>query len=145
MAVEWSGWRRFGVFNLVGLAGFAIQIAVLSALTRIWGWPAALATMVAVEAAVLHNFAGHTRWTWADRPARDSVTRLRRLAAYQGTQAITLAANVALTHLLIHVSPMPVEIANIVAVVALSGVNFLTARAVVFRPTDVTLHAAIPR
>ena len=60
-------WRRIGRFNVVGLGGFLLQLGTLALLTRVFGWHYAAATAVAIEAAILHNFIGHSRWTWADR------------------------------------------------------------------------------
>ena len=73
-----SGLRRWCVFNGIGLAGAAVQLAVLWMLlaARVHYLPA---TLLAVEAALLHNFLWHERWTWSDRPAAGH--RHRRPAA----------------------------------------------------------------
>ena len=60
--------RRWGVFNLVGLGGFLLQIGAIGVLTRGFGWSPFAATALALELAALHNFIGHSRWTWADAP-----------------------------------------------------------------------------
>ena len=59
-----SGLRRWCVFNGIGLAGAAVQLAVLWMLlaARVHYLPA---TILAVEAALLHNFLWHERWTWS--------------------------------------------------------------------------------
>ena len=51
----------------MGLIGFALQLGVLALLLRL-GLHYLAATALAVELAVLHNFAWHERWTWRDRP-----------------------------------------------------------------------------
>ena len=58
-------WLRF---NAVGIAGAVVQVASLWFLTYsgvhyLW------ATALSVEAALLHNFWWHTRWTWKGRDA----------------------------------------------------------------------------
>ncbi len=53
---------RAATFAGIGLIGFGVQLATL-ALLVLAGWPYLVATCVAVEAAVLHNFAWHERWT----------------------------------------------------------------------------------
>ena len=58
--------RRWGVFNAVGLGGFALQIGAIALLTRHFGWPPFVATAVALELAAIQNFVGHSRWTWGD-------------------------------------------------------------------------------
>ena len=64
-------------FNAVGALGAAIQLGALSVL-RGWlhcGYP--IATALAVEAAVLHNFVWHERWTWQDRTGSGSALHTR--------------------------------------------------------------------
>jgi putative flippase GtrA len=58
-------WLRF---NAVGIGGAALQLASLWFLTR-FGVQYLWATALAVEAALLHNFFWHTRWTWKGREA----------------------------------------------------------------------------
>src|SRR5436190_21825889 len=47
-------------------AGFVLQALMLQVLVAA-GLPYLLATALAVEGAILHNFVWHERWTWADR------------------------------------------------------------------------------
>ncbi len=61
--------RRWLKFSAVGLVGVGVQLAVLALLTKS-GVNYLVATAVAVEVALLHNYAWHRRWTWADRDAR---------------------------------------------------------------------------
>jgi len=53
-------------FSLVGAIGIAVQLGMLAALVAM-KMNYLLATGLAVEAAVLHNFLWHQRYTWADR------------------------------------------------------------------------------
>ena len=60
------GIQRPATFALVGAIGVVVQLGTLEALTALGGhylW----ATGLAVEAAVLHNFMWHQRFTWRDR------------------------------------------------------------------------------
>ena len=59
--------RRWLKFNLVGAIGIVVQLAVLGILNGILKLDYLPATALAVEAAVLHNFLWHERFTWADR------------------------------------------------------------------------------
>ena len=61
-----SNIQRPAKFALVGAIGVLIQLAVLEALTAL-GLHYLWATAFAVEAAVLHNFMWHQRFTWRDR------------------------------------------------------------------------------
>lgn len=132
--------RRWGVFNAVGLGGFVIQIATIAFLTRALGWPTAAATAIGIELAFLHNFVGHSHWTWSDYPlraGRDWVTRLWR---YQLAKAASLGANVAITSALVSYTVLPVEAANAIAVALCAVPNFLIADRLVF-----TRHASASR
>lgn len=58
---------RWGKFNLVGAMGIGAQFAALFLLKTALHFQYLVATAIAVEAAVLHNFVWHERFTWADR------------------------------------------------------------------------------
>jgi len=120
-------------FVSVGAGGFIVQAATLQGLVSLFGTPYPLATALAVEAAILHNFLWHERWTWADRPAPGQ--RLERLLRFNGTTAlISIAGNVALMALLVEYLRLPVLLATLLAVLALSLPNFLSADRFVFAP-----------
>jgi putative flippase GtrA len=125
---------RFVRFNLVGVAGFGVQLAVVFLLSHVESGfsrtvQVAAATALAVEAAILHNFVWHERWTWADRPAtgRD---RLARLGAFHLTNGlVSIVGNVGIVMLLAGLNPIA---ANAIAVAACSLVNFTAGDRFVF-------------
>ena len=119
---------RFARFNVVGALGFALQLAVLVTLERA-GWPVLLATIVAVEAAVLHNFAWHEQWTWADHRGGTRAGRLSRFHVTNGL--ISLAGNATITATLAGAG-VPAVIANLAAVIACAAANFAAAHFFVF-------------
>jgi putative flippase GtrA len=120
--VSERGWT----FVVVGVLGFAVQIAALAALTRLASWPWLPATIASVELAILHNYLWHRVRTWGDR--RGSFLR------FQVTMALTsIAGNVALMSPLVVTLHLPVVAANVVAVAAMSAANFLIADRWVFR------------
>lgn len=123
--------RRWGVFNVVGLGGFIVQIAAIALLTRQFGWPAFAATVVGLELAALQNFVAHSRWTWGDRPASGTRDWLRRFGRYQGAKTASLLGNLALTTLLVDVG-LPPEVANTSAVLVCAIPNYLISEHLVF-------------
>jgi putative flippase GtrA len=127
---------RWVKFNGVGMIGVGVQLAVLGALVRGLGVHYLLATAVAVEAAVLHNFLWHGRWTWRDRPASGPGSLLRRAAEFHLLNgAISMAGNLGLMRVLtgsMHLDPIA---SNIVAVIVCSLANFAASEWVVFRRT----------
>ena len=135
--------RRWFTFNGVGLVGMAVQLGTLALLVHVFHWHYLLATAVAVEAAVLHNFFWHQHVTWRDRRDAGPDTVLVRLARFHllnGT--ISLVGNLALMALLagrLEMDPLP---ANILSVLTCSIVNFLASEVLVFR-TEVTFFAIL--
>lgn len=128
--------RRWLTFNGVGLLGFAVQLGALALLVHVCGWHYLAATAAGVEAAVLHNFVWHQRLTWRDRRAespRGVLSRLWRFHLLNG--AVSLAGNLVITGVLAGGFGLHPVVANIVAVLACSVVNFFGSEVLVFRTT----------
>ena len=122
---------RFIRFNGVGVAGFVLQIATLSLLLYL-GMHYLAATVLAVEAAVLHNFFWHERWTWKDRPVagRSRLVRLFRFHALNGT--VSLVGNVLLMRLFVGMLGVPPIPANLLAVLCCAVINYFGSDRIVF-------------
>ncbi|MBM3771243.1 MAG: GtrA family protein [Acidimicrobiia bacterium] len=121
---------RVRAFVVVGAMGFVTQIAALAVLTHV-GVPLPLATALAVEAAVLHNFVWHQRWTWRDREGHTGWGR--RLVRFHSANAVaSIVVNVMLTWAIARWFNLPAPVANAFAVVATAGVNFMAADRWVF-------------
>jgi putative flippase GtrA len=56
-------WLRF---NLVGAMGMVVQLTVLAVWNRLAPEHYLLASVVAVELALVHNFFWHRRYTWRE-------------------------------------------------------------------------------
>jgi putative flippase GtrA len=124
---------RWFKFNAVGALGIAVQLAVLFSLKTGFHLNYLLATALAVEAAVLHNFLWHERYTWADRvqPSwRKSLPRLLRFNLTTG--AVSILGNLALMKLMVDLVHLNFLMANAVAIVVCSLVNFMVSDRVVF-------------
>ena len=86
-----------------------------------------------MEAAILHNFIWHERWTWADRTVATRADRLGRLIRFNGSTAlVSIGGNVALMALFVGRLHLPLLAANLLAVLTLSVLNFLSADRLVF-------------
>ncbi len=121
-------WLRF---NTVGAAGVAAQLGTLWFLTRVLGMEYIIATMVAVEAAVLHNFAWHEAWTWRGMPIAGRWRRLARFHLANGL--VSVASNTVLTLLFTESARLPLLVSNLAAIVVTALLNFALADAFVFR------------
>jgi putative flippase GtrA len=124
---------RWIKFSAVGGAGVIVQLAMLALLRSGFGWHYLVATAVAVETAVIHNFVWHARWTWADRPAtlRDSLIRLLRFNLSTGLVSVT--ANLLVMSVLVGLYGLPYLPSNVVAIIATGLVNFLVSEFFIFR------------
>jgi putative flippase GtrA len=72
-------------FNFVGAIGILVQFAVLFVLKSVLHIHYLLATVIAVEAAVVHNFVWHEQFTWADR-TKEERTRQHRINEAQANE-----------------------------------------------------------
>jgi putative flippase GtrA len=125
---------RFGRFSLVGFLGAVLQLTLVSLLTKYFGVLSTVATLVAVEITILHNFMWHERFTWDNRGRKSSrqlVLRLWRFHA--GNGLVSLAGNTALMYYLIERLKAPVLPAAMGAIVLCSLANFWIADRWVFR------------
>ena len=124
---------RWLKFNAVASLGIGVQLAVLGTLKNGFHLNYLLATALAVEAAVLHNFLWHERYTWADRvkPSwRKSLPRLLRFNLTNG--GVSIAGNLALMKLMVDLGHLNYLVANGVAIVLCSLANFLVSEHWVF-------------
>ena len=104
--------------------------------TAVLGWPYLLATVLAVEAAMLHNFRWHERWTWRDRTAAESGVRLRLLRFHLTIGATSAVGNLLLTAVSVEglgLHPVP---ANVAAVACLGAAEFPGRRSLGVRPGE---------
>ena len=128
--------RALGVrwlkFNTVGAVGILIQLSVLGALTSSFRMEYLWATALAVEAAIVHNFFWHERFTWSDRwSAGGTVSRFVRFNLSTG--AFSIMGNLLLMKLFAGLLHLPYLAANLLSIAACSLANFLVSERFVFR------------
>lgn len=127
---------RWLKFNAVGAMGIMVQLAALAALRGGLGVPYLAATALAVELAVLHNFAWHERWTWKDRTGGHSGGAMRLVRFHLGNGIISLIVNLGLMRLLVGQFHIQYIAANLAAIAAGSIANFIVGEWLVFRTVD---------
>jgi dolichol-phosphate mannosyltransferase len=128
---RFNRWIRF---NGIGAIGAGLQLAVLGALTRLTPLHYLWATVIAVQATVLHNFCWHEQWTWRDRPAGSRLDVYQRLGRFQLTNGlISIAGNLVLMRILTGSLGMDALAANIASILTCSLANFVASEWLVFR------------
>ena len=134
--------RRPLAFLAVASGGFLLQTVTVALLTHVSSVTPELATAIAVEIAVLHNFFWHERWTWGDRAAARS--RLRRFGAYQlVTGSTSLAGNLLVVAAAVRLFSIDVTSANVIAVVVMSIANYTIADRWIFPRTAIAAVVAV--
>ncbi len=129
-----TAWRRWWAFCFVGAMGIAVQLAVLDVLIKRAGLHYLLATALAVEAAVFHNFAWHEHWTWCDRAQQDRRGWRKRLARFQlSTGAFSICGNAACMWVLAGIWQVPYLASNLASIAVCSTLNFLASEWWVFQ------------
>lgn len=134
---ERTVWRRWCVFCLVGAMGIALQLGMLAVMINCAGLHYLLATVLAVEAAVFHNFAWHERWTWCDRAPHDRSGWWKRLLRFQlSTGIFSVGGNAACMWLLAGLCGVPYLVSNLASIGACSVLNFSANEWWVFRRAE---------
>ena len=124
---------RWLKFNAVGGLGVCLQLSALAVLVGGLGVNYMVATGIAVELTVVHNFLWHEYFTWGDRTRSAGGGVCRRLLTFNASNGlVSLAGNLLLMRLLVGVAEVPYVMANGIAILSCSLVNFLLAELMVF-------------
>ena len=127
------GLRSWLKFNAVGIIGVGVQLAALALFRGLLGLGIRLSTVLAVECAVLHNFAWHERWTWAHRElsAQGILGRLLKFNVSNGL--ISIVGNLVLMELLVVRLHFNYMLSNLAAIAVCSLLNFFVSDKLVFK------------
>ena len=128
LAVRWLK------FNAVGALGIVVQMGAFALLFSAFRLNYMVATALAVETAVLHNFVWHERYTWKHLPRgapRDVARRLLRFHA--GNGAISILGNIALMRFFVGSLHLNHYLSSGIAIGLCSLLNFAASEWFVFR------------
>lgn len=130
MPNETSLFRRWLKFSAVGATGIVVQLLTLALLLRLAGLHYLLATAVAVEVSVLHNFVWHRRWTWSDRDVARCGALLLKFNLTNG--ALSLIGNLIFMWFLVGAAGLDARLANLITISICALANFLLSDKFVF-------------
>lgn len=126
MNASTPGVARWSKYNLVGAAGSAVQLGTLALIQHISPRHYLLATAAAIEITLMHNFVWHLRFTWRDRfPSTRCAVASQLLRFHLANGLVSIVGNLALMPLLVESARLPVIIANTLAILCCSMVNFM--------------------
>lgn len=121
---------RWGKFNLVGFMGFGAQLGSLAVLSRIMPGHYLVATAIAIELTLLHNFVWHVRYTWSDR--REAPLLVQCVRFHLSNGLVSFIGNLALMKVLVDGAGLPILAANAIAILCCSLINFCFSETWVF-------------
>jgi putative flippase GtrA len=122
---------RWGKFNLVGVIGVVVQLGSLAVLNRVVPGHYLVASAIALELTLLHNFVWHVHYTWRER--RERTTLLGQCVRFHLSNGmVSLAGNLALMKVLVAGARLPLLPANGIAILCCSLVNFCLGETWVF-------------
>ena len=126
--------RRTGIrwmkFNAVGAGGILVQLGALTMLKSGLQLDYLFATALAVEAAILHNYLWHERFTWRDRVSANSWSRLAKFNLTTGL--FSILGNVVLMRVLVGGAQLNYFVANVLTIATCSLINFVVSDRFVF-------------
>jgi putative flippase GtrA len=114
----------------VGAGGIAVQLATLTMLKSGLQMNYLAATALAVEAAIVHNYFWHERFTWVDRAIGSSSIRFLKFNLTTGV--FSILGNVVLMRCFVAGLHMNYVLANVLTIAACSLLNFLVSDLFVF-------------
>jgi putative flippase GtrA len=114
---------RWAKFNMVGAVGMAVQLGSLALINRLAPGHDMVATAIALEITLLHNFVWHLHYTWRDRRCQNATAR-QLIRFHLSNGLVSLVGNLALMPVLVDGARIPVITANAIAILCCSIVNF---------------------
>ena len=132
---------RWGKFNLVGAMGMVLQLSALAVFERCVPGHYLIASAAAVELAILHNFVWHLHYTWRDR-RDDSAPLIRLVRFHLSNGLVSMVGNLVILRFLVQQVRLPILVADCIAILCCSLINFCLGDRWVFRATSAKCHTA---
>jgi dolichol-phosphate mannosyltransferase len=132
---------RFFRFCVVGASGVIVDMGLLYVLSdpRMLGLGLTRSKLIAAETAIVSNFVLNDVWTFGDVSRLQSGIwwRLRRFLGFNAICSAGLALNVLLLNLLFNVAHLNRYLANALAILAVTGLNYSLNRRLNWSPMTV--------
>jgi putative flippase GtrA len=121
---------RFLRFNVISALGIGVRLLAVAVLAGGLGMHYLVATAIAIEVSILHNFFWHLHWTW-----RVSVNHVffRCVAFHASNGLVSMLGAMVLMPLFVGRLGMHYLVANIVTVCVTGVLNFFCGDRLVFR------------
>ena len=124
---------RWLKFSAVGWLGVGVQLCMLTLLAGQLGLHYLVATALAVESAIIHNFFWHERWTWGDRGFRGRPGRLKRLVRFNAASGtVSIMGNLVFMSIFVGQFGLHYLVGNIASIASCAILNFIISDKLVF-------------
>jgi putative flippase GtrA len=132
---------RFIRFNIVSLLGVGVRLLVAALLVNGAGLHYLVATAIAIEASIVHNFFWHRHWTWENRatrgPGRPAVNHghvfFTCVAFHASNGLVSMLGSLVLMPMFVGGLHAHYLLANLAAVGCTGLLNFVLGDRLVFR------------
>ena len=128
-SAAWKEWKRVFKFSVVGISGIFVNQGVLIFLKEFAGFLLPVASLFAIEIAILNNFLWNDLWTFKSGGQQQKISsRWQRLISFEIVSAGGAAINFAILNLLVYIVGIDYRIANILGIIVGFAWNFLVNR-----------------
>jgi dolichol-phosphate mannosyltransferase len=128
-SAAWNEWKRVFKFGVVGISGIFVNQGVLIFLKEYAGFLLPVASLVAIEAAILNNFLWNDLWTFKSGGQHQKISsRWQRLISFEIVSAGGAAIDFAILNLSVYIIGIDYRIANIIGILVGFAWNFLVNR-----------------
>lgn len=126
--------KRFATFCVVGASGVVVNAGLFHLLVRTGGLDYRIASLMAIETAIINNFIWNFFWTYGDRKATGAGGIIRNLVRFNFSSGLTaMIVNWGILVALKEACGIHEEIANFIGIAAGTMANFLLSHFWVFR------------
>jgi dolichol-phosphate mannosyltransferase len=127
-------WLRF---NTIGIMGTGVQISLIFFLRTFFHLNYLVATLIAVQCALIHNFFWHQRWTWKNSISSGKKKSFQRFLRFNSTSGtISMMGNLGFTSMLVQSVHLPYLVCNLLAIGGCNILNFVLAHNFAFQPAE---------
>jgi putative flippase GtrA len=132
-----SSFLRFVKFGIVGGSGVVVNVGLLHAFTAYARMDYRIASIIAIECAVINNFLWNYFWTWKDRQAGSRRSLVYMLFKFHLSSGLTaLIVNWGLLVLLTETFHFFYHVSNLIGIGCGAVVNFVLGHYWVFSKKD---------
>ena len=116
--------KRFITFTFVGISGIFVNQAILFYAHESLHVPLALASLIAIQIAIINNFIWNRQFTWTDRPMKGYQAIKKGLIKFTLVSWVAGALNWVILLILTEYAGIYYMIANLMAILVASILNY---------------------